>query len=63
VKLAACSGNSDFTQLQTKLLDLRVLHFFVNYDLFHKYLEKRSTNAGTQANPPIVSYARSKGAL
>jgi len=33
VSLAAFSGKSDFSQLQTKLLDLRVLRFFVKYVL------------------------------
>jgi len=61
--LAACSGKSDFTQLQTKKLDLSFLHFFDNYVYSYKYLEERLTNAGTRANPPFLTYALSNSGL
>jgi len=64
VTLAACSGNSDFTQLQTKITRFEGFAFFLLITFYcHKYTEERSTNAGTRANPPFLSYARSRGGL
>jgi len=41
---------------------MRVLRFFLlNTFYCHKYLEEGSTKAGTRANPPYLSYARSGG--
>jgi len=50
VTLAACSGNSDFIQLQTEITRFEGVAFFLLITFYcHKYLEERSTNAGTQA--------------
>jgi len=57
----AFSPNSDFPQLQTKITRFEgVVRFLLITFYCHKYLEERSTNPGTRAKPPFLSYARSK---
>ena len=56
-------GIAILPNFKTKLLDLRVLRFFLNTFYCNKYLEEGLTNAGTRANPPFLRYARSEGGL
>jgi len=54
-------GIAIFPNFKQKYLDLKVLRFFLLITFYcHKYLQERSTKAGTQAKPTFLSYDRSK---
>ena len=61
VTLAACSGMRFYPTSNQNDSIWGCGVFLLNTFYCHKYLEEGSTNAGTRANPPYLSYARSRG--
>jgi len=64
VTLAVCSEKCDSTLYQTEITRFEGVEFVLLKTFYcYKYLEEGSTKAGTRANPPFLSYARSKSGL